>query len=625
MISKFGKIQNSWCMKAILALTALSFMSLFGISGYISGKKNKPVIKVDDVAVYQNEISQKMHEALALRKRYFGEDDNPDEKMQKSIMEGIVKTYLENAIVDRTAEVYNVYISDDLIRKIIFSQPEFMDETGRFDRNRFVKILSMINMSEAEYVNNIKREIKKQHLVNDLVRNVNAPKVMVKYLAKAENARRIFKYIKINAKNLQPDRKMSKEEIEQYYQDFAVNFSEPERRSADFIYVSNAQIEKNIKISNQEAAEYMEANKSQFETPETRAVLQIILPTAEEADKAFKELQQGKDFYAVAAETAKQDKAQTDLGKVSKDMLIPELADAVFSAKNGEVIRPLNSELGWHIVKVAGIEPAKKMNPETVKNQVAEILKKEKSFDAAYEFSKEVDDKIGHGESLAKVAKDMGLRLNKVTDLDESGKALHISAYPELLANKDFADSLFLYNVGEVSQIAEADDGFFVVEVTNIKASQPKPIAEVKGEIEKIWAENERAAIAQEIVNDVMHDLESGDDVAEVASRFNLPLAATGVINRKSSFEGIDNEDMVDLFQNSLNEARLIHVNGTQLVVVPVQEINGAANASEQELSAVREVLETEVLPREFADALLKAYAKDYDVRVKYRLLGMVE
>ena len=57
MITKLRKAQDSWVAKSILVLTALSFMSLFGISGYINGAAgNRAVIKVNDRTVSQLDV-----------------------------------------------------------------------------------------------------------------------------------------------------------------------------------------------------------------------------------------------------------------------------------------------------------------------------------------------------------------------------------------------------------------------------------------------------------------------------------------------------------------------------------------------------------------------------------------
>ena len=56
-------MQETWLSKFILILTAVSFMSLFGVSGYIgSAGKNRPVIKVDNYEVLQSDISQRLEQ-----------------------------------------------------------------------------------------------------------------------------------------------------------------------------------------------------------------------------------------------------------------------------------------------------------------------------------------------------------------------------------------------------------------------------------------------------------------------------------------------------------------------------------------------------------------------------------
>ena len=65
MISKIRKYQDSWLTKAILALTALSFMSLFGITGYVnSANKNRAVIKVDNIEILQDEMNVKLNNSI---------------------------------------------------------------------------------------------------------------------------------------------------------------------------------------------------------------------------------------------------------------------------------------------------------------------------------------------------------------------------------------------------------------------------------------------------------------------------------------------------------------------------------------------------------------------------------
>ncbi|MFV0627249.1 MAG: SurA N-terminal domain-containing protein, partial [Alphaproteobacteria bacterium] len=81
MMKFFRKSQNSWFTKLILGLTALSFMSLFGVSGYMGTVgQNKPVIKVDNLEVLQNDFLMQVEKESAQAKGFLGDKFNDEIK-----------------------------------------------------------------------------------------------------------------------------------------------------------------------------------------------------------------------------------------------------------------------------------------------------------------------------------------------------------------------------------------------------------------------------------------------------------------------------------------------------------------------------------------------------------------
>lgn len=86
MMTKIRSVQDSWAAKSILILTALSFMSLFGVSGYLSSAgKNRPIIKVDDIIVYQDEIRNQYNQELQAAKNLFGDNIDVNDNMKNAI------------------------------------------------------------------------------------------------------------------------------------------------------------------------------------------------------------------------------------------------------------------------------------------------------------------------------------------------------------------------------------------------------------------------------------------------------------------------------------------------------------------------------------------------------------
>ena len=588
MMDKLAKAQKNWMSKLVLILTALSFMSLFGVSGYLTGAaRNKPVIKVDDIRISQQQFSALFEQEQQMARSLFGDNLQINDEIRNAMLQGLVQRELTNAIIERTADKLNMHISDNLVRKIIYSQAEFLDANGNFSLERLRRVLSASGWTEQRYIDALKKDIVKQQLVQNPSVNMNVPKVLADGLAKVESQKKTFKYIVVDPAKVKIDRKITPEETEQYYEDFSTNFIEPEKRDVSFIVLSIDNMAKKVVPEEADIEAYYEENIGQFETPETRKILQMVFDSREDADKAMTELKSGKDFYAVAQETAGQDKETTDLGYVAKDLLIADMAEDVFAIRKGEIAGPAKSDLGWHIMKVTDIKAGSKADKAEARRKIVETLKKERAYDEAYTVSAEIEDKIG--ATLEDIAGEMGVRILNVKGLGEDGKyAKAPAAHTEVLKSTEFVDTAFSYNVGEISQVTETDDGFVIVRVDQIADAHPIPMEKVKGEIEKMWEVNERSAIAQEIVNDVMHDLENGDKIDEVGQRFGLTVKNTKPLLRSGSFEGLSQDSMVELFQEGLGKPKLISLGEEKIIAVADKVTDAGEKPSEAVIDGVK-------------------------------------
>ena len=131
-------------------------------------------------------------------------------------------------------------------------------------------------------------------------------------------------------------------------------------------------------------------------------------------------LQQGADFYSVAQEKAGQDRETTMLGAVTADSLLPELSQDVFDAKLNQIVGPINSEFGWHILKVVKITPKQETPLASVKSKIINTLRQEQAYDVAFETIASIEDAIGAGASLTDIANQYGAKLNLVKGLKEA-------------------------------------------------------------------------------------------------------------------------------------------------------------------------------------------------------------
>lgn len=627
MITKIRKYQDSWITKSILALTALSFMSLFGVSGYVSSAgKNRAVIKVDNLEILQDEMNFKHQNNIRRTQSMFGDALEINEEMSKKILDDLVKKELADMIIARKAQKENVSISDELIKKIISSQPEFMDNSGNFNPEFLRRQLAYFDMSEQDYINNIKRNVLHHHLVSSPVEKITFPHFMSKYFSQIKNQQKVFNYVEINPADIKVDREISDEEIEQYYQDFAPQFEEPEKRNLSFIELRFDDLTKNIIPSEKEIKDFYDDNSSEYIIPEKRNILQMVTSTKEEADKAYKLLSDGADFYKVAADIANQDKSTTDLGKVSADSLLPELTDDVFDAKLNQIVGPINSEFGWHILKVNQITPKKETPLSDVRSKIIATIKQEQAYDEASRIITEIEDKIGSGATFDEIANEFNAKTNLVKGLKEDGSFVSISnkKYADLVKSTDFTELAFSYNKNEISQALETENGFVFATITDINEAHVKDLSLVKPIISKMWTENEKSAIAQEMANDVVADLDNGETLSDISNRFKLKMHTTAPLKRNETFGKLNKAQYSEAFQVPTGEYKVLSSNSITTIVIPVKVINNNTDANSKHLEEINDEMQN-TFEEDLQSELIDKYSKDMDVRVKYRLLGLAD
>ena len=616
MITKLAKAQKSWLAKLILILTALSFMSLFGVAGYIqSAGENRTVIKVDDVEISQAQFSYLLQKELNAAQNLLNEDEEISDEMRESLIAAQIQTLVNESVLDRSAEKYHIMFHPLYIKSLILNEPSFKIG-GEFNQELFRRVLSENQTTEAEYTNALKRDLIRRILVDLPVSGVNVPAVYRDLEQKADNKRRTFKYVRIVAQDMHIDRQISDDEIEQYYEDFTANFQTPETRDVSVLTLKLKQIADQMEIAPADIENYYQENISNYETPDKRDLLQMMFDDADSANEAYASLQNGADFYQVASDKALQSKAETELGLTAEEELLPEIGPDVFDLPINGFTKPFQNNDRWQILKVVGIENGTKTSLMKAAVEIKNILKDERLYDEAYQVLNNMEDSLAAGKTLEDMAKEYNAELREV-----KGVALDNSS-ADSLQNQDVLDAAFNYAETETSRVIETDDALVVVRVNKIHEPYTKSLDDVRAEIQALWLENEKSALARELSADIMNSLESGENISAVAERYGLKLYQSQPITRNETFANIDYADVREMFAEPLQTPRQIQQGEDFIVAVSDRDFKDSTPLTEAEKALVQNKAYL-AIKRDFADILTAAYANQYKIRIKYKLLGL--
>ncbi|WP_020661450.1 peptidylprolyl isomerase [Amycolatopsis benzoatilytica] len=126
-----------------------------------------------------------------------------------------------------------------------------------------------------------------------------------------------------------------------------------------------------------EVAQAYTARKAQLVRPEARHLRNIVVATEAEAVDAAQQLKSGKDFAQLAGAVSLDGKTKSaggDLGTLSANQLQQAYAKAAFAAPSGSVFGPVQTENGWNVGQVLGIQPQKQLSLAEAKDQLKTTL-----------------------------------------------------------------------------------------------------------------------------------------------------------------------------------------------------------------------------------------------------------
>ena len=151
----------------------------------------------------------------------------------------------------------------------------------------------------------------------------------------------------------------------------------------------------NAEPSDEEIQKYYEKNKeAQFTTPEQRCARHILFnkDQKQKAEDVKKQLEDGADFAKLAKENS-QDPGSAekggDLGCLGKGETVPEFEEATFGAEQGEIVGPVKTEFGYHIIEVTDAKPEQTRPLSEVESQIRSQLSTEEQSEA---FSKWLEE-----------------------------------------------------------------------------------------------------------------------------------------------------------------------------------------------------------------------------------------
>lgn len=582
MMDRLREGVNSIAVKIILGLIILSFL-FAGIGSYLVNGGSDVAAKVGSTDISRNDFEQsyqnrrnRMQVDLATR----GEDvsallSNPNyvNMLRQQVLSEMVNT----EVLDQYAASLGLTVTDEQVRQAILESPEFQKD-GKFDQETYQRLLNQVGLSVDDYAESLRSNL----LRNQLVVALQASDFALAGETEAQNKRltqtRDIRQVTISAKQFADKITLSDDEIQAYYDQHPEKFTRPEQYKLSYLELSAQQLVDKQTVSDEEMQQYYQENQERYSTPEQRQISHILLKDEQDAQAVLAKIHDGADFATLAKQRSEDSgsaKEGGSLGWIQAGSMDEHVEDAAFGLSNvGDVSDVVQSNFGYHIVKLDAVKPAQVKPFDDVKAAIKQELIEQKAADQFYALSNQLEQ----------------VAFDSPNSLDDAAQAIKQDvqvtefvsqqAMPEVLNNEAVMQAIQSPEVqedGMNSEVIEvAPEHVVVVHVNELRPEMVLPLQEVKDQVVAQLSQEKGEQQVSELAKNIIAELQDGHD--ELLAQQKLAFGDVESIDRSSPLAQTVFA-MAKPLENSATFAQAPAANGGDITIIKLEAVKDAPNA----------------------------------------------
>ena len=493
-------------MGLLFLLIVPSFV-LFGLDGYSQNKdKSQVVAKVDGQEILQSEWDRAhLREIDKLKASMPSLDakllDSPEARY--ATLERLVRDRVLIAAVAKS----KLNTSDQRLARELQSNPDIAAlrrPDGTLDMERYKQLLGTQGMSPEMFEASVRTDLSTRQVLVGLMgsgfsANVAADTALNAYFEKRDIQIARFATADYAAK-LNP----TDADLEQFYTANAGLFQAPEQANIEYVLFDVESIKKGIVVAEADLKTYYEQNLQRLSGQEERRASHILITSPKGAPDADRQKAKAKavelaalvkkspDSFADVARKNSQDPGSAvaggDLDFFARDAMVKPFSDAAFAMKKGDVSDVVESEFGYHVIKLTDIKAPKQRTFEEMKPELELDIKKQQAQKKFTETAESFTNLVyEQADSLKPTADRLKLEIKTVTGITRKPAPGALGA----LANAKFLNAIFAADTIEKKRNTEAvevaSNQLISGRVTQYTPARTRPLTEVKDIVRQRW------------------------------------------------------------------------------------------------------------------------------------------
>ena len=506
-------------LQFLLVLLIFPSFVFFGIQGYsgFAGNENDTVAKVAGTKISRNEWEFAQREQIErVRRQMPNVDaklfDTPEMKRQS--LDAVVR----ERVMQAASEKLNLVVTDDRLQRLFATDPQFAflrNPDGSVNKDA----LAAQGMSSETFAHRLRQDLSQRQVVLGLAGTVFASVGTSASALDAMFQQREVQVLRFDTKDLLDKVNPTDADIATFYKDptHAAQFQAPEQESIEYVVLDLDTLKKGLTVSDKDLRDYYTANEKRYTIPEERRASHILIKLEQGASAAERakakakaegllgELKQRPDGFADLARKNSDDPGSAEKGGdldffARGGIAAKPLEDAAFALKPDELSGVVESEFGYHIIKLTAVRGGQTRSFEAaraeIEGEVKTQLAQKRFSEAAVEFTNIVYEQP---DSLKPVVDKFKLELRTAQNVQRTPAPGATGA----LANSKFLEALFgkdaIRNKRNTEAVEVAPSTMVSGRVIVYAEAQQVPLAQVKAKVRERVVSEQAAAMARKL------------------------------------------------------------------------------------------------------------------------------
>ena len=526
--------------KILVGLIIIVF-AMFGMGSITTFLAPTPkVAEVNGEDITQVEMETAVERS---RRMMIAQDIDPLSIDEDVLRDSVLQSLISRKLLSQLADDWNLVYPDALLDEEIRSTSAFQ-VGGLYNPEQFSLVVGSAGFSPQGYREELRKEKKLAQIATAITGSGFLPNELVTRIGSISGQTRDVAYLLIEIETLSEQVETSDQELLVSYQESLQEYETEETVDIEYVELKKSDLLELVDASEQELLNYFEDTKEAYIRPEERRLAHIFKEYSSNGDaraaveKMYKQIIDGAEFDTLAKENSDDPLSAEnggDLGFSARGVFSSEsylqFEEVAFSLELNEISEPVETEFGFHLIKVLDIVPSVDPVFDQVKDSVVQSYRQDMSDEMFVARSSELSELAFESNDLQGPATALDLPIKTTGPVGYSATE-GIAANPEII-NMAFSEDLLIE--GNNSDVIEVNtDHHVVIRVKKYEPAEIRSFDEVINEVRGKFLREKSVKLAEDQAKEIIEMLEAGSLTRYVADQFDLSWTVVAAVKRMS-------------------------------------------------------------------------------------------